>query len=268
MSSKSLLLFASIFAILFLNKPQNSLAIESRSQREAVIAPRAKKFFKGNRAKQYISLTGNYSSNNSSRTYQASCRYLYQNWRFINELNFDHEVKYADRGSGKKKLYDVKYSELYDSTFSSKIRLFSTKFYAIFYHRLIYDDMSSFYYDHRTAGGVGYIFFNDKLEVDFSTASRVVKDITPKTDYILSWRLNHKFFDNFTINQRSYFFIDKNSLDVEFKTSLIYRLNQKLSFEIRHNFEKRRYRDLPSKPLINNVSRSVNVGLIFDLGAE
>jgi hypothetical protein len=259
-------LFLAIFfcTIIF---QSSAVAVESRSQREASIAPRTKKFFKGNRAKQYISLTGNYSSNNTSRTYQANVRYLYQSWRYIHELNFDHEVKYADTGSGKKKIYDAKTSESYDGTFASKVRFFDSKFYGVFYHRMLYDDMSSYYYDHRTALGLGTMLFDEKLELDFSSSSRVVKDIGQETDYIISYRLNHKILTNLTINQRSYFFIDKNSLDLELRTSLVYRLNQKLSAEIRHNFEKRRYRDLPYKPLINNVSRSISVGLVFDLGS-
>ncbi len=263
--SKIFCLLMAIF--LFFISNSNSFAVESRSQREASIAPRTKKFFKGNRAKQYISLTGNYSSNNTSRTYQANARYLYQSWRYIHELNFDHEVKYADIGSGKKKIYDAKTSESYDGTLASKIRFFDSKFYGVFYHRMIYDDMSSYYYDHRTALGIGRMFFDEKLELDFSSSSRVLKDIGQETDYIISYRLNHKFLTNLTINQRGYFYIDKNSLDLELRTSLVYRLNQKLSAEIRHNFEKRRYRDLPYKPLINNVSRSISVGLVFDLGS-
>ena len=253
------------FLYIFFNV-KNSFAVEVRSNREAIITPRTKKFYKSSRAKQYLSLTGNYSSDNNSRNYQANSRYLYQSTDFIHELNFDHEVKYADVGSGKKKQFDIKTSELYDITLASKARILASNFYGVFYHRTIYDDMSSFYYDNRTASGFGYIFFKDKLEVDFSTSNHVMKELGSETDYIISTRLNYKFWDNFTLNQRSYFFIDRYSLDNEFKTSLIYRLNQKLSFEIRHNFEQRRYRDAPFKPLINNVSRSINVGFVFDLG--
>ncbi len=258
--------FLVLFVLCIFFNVKNSFAVEIRSNREAIITPRTKKFYKGSRAKQYLSLTGNYSSDNNSRNYQANSRYLYQSTNFIHELNFDHEVKYADVGSGKKKQFDIKTSELYDITFASKGRILASNFYGVFYHRTIYDDMSSFYYDNRTASGFGYIFFKDKLEVDFSTSNHVMKKLGSETDYIISTRLNYKFWDNFTLNQRSYFFIDRYSLDNEFKTSLIYRLNQKLSFEIRHNFEQRRYRDVPFKPLINNVSRSINVGFVFDLG--
>jgi len=223
MSIISKLAFLALFFLCIFFNVKNSFAVETRSIREAIVSPRTKKFYKGSRAKQYLSLTGNYSSDNNSRNYQATSRYLYQSTNFIHELNFDHEVKYADV-------------------------------------------VSSFYYDNRTAMGFGYIFFKDKLEVDLSTSNHVMKKLGSEVDYILSTRLNYKFWDNFTLNQRSYFFIDRYSLDNEFKTSLIYRLNQKLSFEIRHNFEQRRYRDAPFKPLINNVSRSINLGFVFDLG--
>jgi len=266
-TTSKLVFSALIFLYIFFNA-NNSFAIETRSTREAIISPRTKKFYKGSRAKQYLSLTGNYSSDNNSRNYQATSRYLYQSVNFIHELNFDHEVKYADVGSGKKKQFDIKTLELYDTTFASKARILASNFYGVFYHRTIYDDMSSFYYDNRTATGFGYIFFKDKLEVDLSTSNHVMKNLGSEIDYILSTRLNYKFWENFTLNQRSYFFIDRYSLDNEFKTSLIYRLNQKLSFEIRHNFENRRYRDSPRKHLINNVSRSINIGFVFDLGGS
>ena len=268
MSTISKLALASLFFLGIFFNVKNSFAVELRSNREAIVSPRTKKFYKGSRAKQYLSLTGNYSSDNNSRNYQANSRYLYQSPNFIHELNFNHEVNYADVGSGKKKRYDVKTSELYDATLASKARILSSNFYGVFYHRTIYDDMSSFYYDNRTATGFGYIFFKDKLEVDFNTSNHVMKELGSETDYIISTRLNYKFLENFTLNQRSYFFIDRYSLDNEFKTSLMYRLNQKLSFEIRHNFEQRRYRDAPFKPLINNVSRSINVGFVFDLGGS
>ena len=106
------LVFSSLFFLCVFFNAKNSLAIETRSNREAIIAPRTKKFYKGSRAKQYLSLTGNYSSDNNSRNYQATSRYLYQSNNFIHELNFDHEVKYADVGSGKKKQFDIKRSRL------------------------------------------------------------------------------------------------------------------------------------------------------------
>lgn len=254
------------FLLLVFFKSTPAVAIESRSQREAVATVRSKKFYRGNRAKQYLSLTGQYSSDNNSRHYDANMRYLYQSSKNIHEVNFNHEVNYNDVGSGKKKLYDVKTSELYDIALASKMRFFSTPIYLVAYHRTIYDDMSSFYYDNRSAGGVGVIFFKDKIEIDISAANHDIKNEGQEKDYIASYRLNHNFLENFTINQRGFLYFDRNSLDCELRSSVIYRYNHKFSFEIRHNFENRRYKTAPNKLPINNVSRSISFGMVFDLG--
>jgi len=244
----------------------DALAVESRSKREAIITPRSKKFYKSNRAKQYLSLTGGYASDSSSNSQTLDSRYLFQSYRFIHELNFDYEMDQKNVGSGKKKRFNVKTAQAFDFSMANKIRLFSSQFYNVLYHRLLYDELSSYYYDHRTAGGLGYIFFKDKWELDASVSNYVIKDMPSRVDFIVSSRLNYKLFDNLTLNQRSYLFLDKMSVDYEFRTSLIYRLNQKMSFEVRHNFEKRRYRDVKNKPAINDVSRAITIGLVFDLG--
>jgi len=243
-----------------------ALAIESRSKREAIITPRSKKFYKGSRAKQYLSLTGGYASDKSSTSQTLDTRYLFQSYRFIHELNLDYEMDQKDVGTGKKKRYNIKTSQAFDFSIANKIRLFSSQFYNVLYHRLLYDELSSYYYDHRTAGGIGYIFFKDKWELDASISNYVIKDMPYRVDFIVSSRANFKLADNLTLNQRSFLFLDKMSVDYELRTSLIYRLNQKMSFEIRHNFEKRRYRDFKNKPAINDVSRAITVGLVFDLG--
>ena len=45
----------------------------------------------------------------------------------------------------------------------------------------------------------------------------------------------------------------------------VYRLRNNLSFEVRHNFEQRRYESDDNKMVENFVNRSVTLSLIFDL---
>lgn len=242
-----------------------SYAIESEAQREAVVAPRAKRFYKSSRARQYLSLGGSYSSDYNSKNYQLNSRYLYQSENFVNEINFEHQSNYADSGSGSGKKYDLKKSELYDLALSSKARLGSSNNYAVGYHRSIYDDLSKYYYDTRTAFGLGRMFFKEKLEIDFSIGRRDVKDYGGKLDFITSWRANFKITDNLTFIQRAYWFLDNESIDNQFKTSLVYRLSDRVSFELRHNFEQRRYEEDNKNITSNFVNRSITIGLIFDL---
>jgi len=260
--------FAIFTLLIFVVFTKSSFAIESRSQREAVVSSRSKRFFKANRAKQYLSLTGNYSDTNTSRSYQINSRYLYQTSRFINELNFDYELKFADVGSGKKKRYDIKTVNNYDFGLTSKAKLFATNFYSVFYHRTIFDKLSAFYSDNRTAVGIGYILFKEQLEIDFSASNHVIKTSGHKIDYIISHRLNYKISNNFYLNQRGFLYFDNNSLDGEIRSSFIYRINNKFYLELSHNFEQRRYREIPNKPVIDNISRSLSFGIVFDLGGE
>ena len=238
---------------------------EARSSREAVISSQSKKFFQSNRTRQYLSLGGSYGSDYNSKSYQINSRYFMQNENFTNEINAQHQVDYVDTGSGKNKKYKVKKSELYDLMLSSKARILKSNNYAVIYHRSIYDKFSTFFYDQRTAMGVGHMFLNQKLEIDFSLAYRDVKMKNYEINYLSSLRIIHKFNNKLSLMQRSYIFFDNNLLDQEHKTSLIYRLNNQISFEVRHNFEKRRYVDVAKKTAVNQISRGVIVGLIFDL---
>lgn len=261
------MLFLLRFSFLFflLNFCNHAFALESEAQREAVVAPRAKRFYKASRARQYLAIGGAYASDYNSKDYQFNSRYLYQSDKFVNEINFEQQSSYADSGSGSNKKYDVKKTELYDVMLSSKARLGESNNYALGYHRSIYDDLSKYYFDTRTALGLGRMFFKEKLELDFSIGRRDVKDYDRKIDFITSWRANFKVTDKTTFIQRAYWFFDNESIDNQFRTSLVYRLNERLSFELRHNFEQRRYEEDPKNVNNNFVNRSVTIGLIFDL---
>lgn len=242
-----------------------AFALESTAQREAVIAPRSKRFYKASRARQYLSLGGSYMSDYNSRSYQLNSRYLYQSENFINEINFEHQSEYGDSGSGTNKKYDIKKKELYDLALSTKGRINKGSNYFVGYHRTIYDDLSKYGYDTRTAFGVGHMFFKEKLELDLSAGRRDLKDAKAKIDFIISWRANVKITENITFIQRAYWFLDNKSLDNQFKTSLVYRLSERLSFELRHNFERRRYEENNQDSVNNFLNRSITIGLIFDL---
>jgi Protein of unknown function, DUF481 len=254
--------------LFFLFPSISALAIDNESDREAIVSAKSKKFYKSNRARQYLSFGGNYNSNQSSKNYELTSRYLYQNNRFINEFNFQHESKYANLGSTAGKTYLVKKSELYDASASSKALLFDTKNYGVFYHRTIYDDMSKYYRDQRTAVGLGKMFFDDRIEFDTSLGYQDVAAYGYKLSVIPSLRIIWKINDKLSFNQRAYLFVDHESMDNDFKTSLIYRINEKMSFEIRHTFEQRRYEDDSPKQrrTENQVYKSITFGLVLDLG--
>lgn len=254
-----------LVAVFSLSSPAKTFAVESESNREAIVTPRTKKFYKVERARQYLSFGASYTSDYNSKNYELTSRYLYQSSKFINEINFEHQNNYADSGSGKNKKYAVKKSELYDLTLSSKARFGETRNYAVFFHRDIYDDLSKYYYDTRTAVGLGRMFFNEKLEFDISAGYHDVKTYGNDFEVVASMRANFKLSEKLTFVQRGYWFFDHESIDNGLKTSLVYRLSDKMSFEVRHNFETRRYEADEKRVTENYVNRSVILGLIFDL---
>ncbi len=240
-------------------------AVESEAQREAIVAPRSKRFYKSSRARQYLSLGGSYSSDYNSKHYQFTSRYLYQSDKAIHEGNFQQQTDYADSGSGSSKKYDVKKSELYDFSWSTKALFKDSKNYGVVYHRTIRDEFAKYSLDTRNAIGVGRLFLKDRLEWDVSVGYHDVQHYGSEADLITSWRANFKLSEKITLVQRAYLFFDRKSTDTDFRTSLVYRIGEKLSFELRHNLEQRNYVDDGDTEATNRVNRTITVGLIFDL---
>lgn len=244
-----------------------AFAIESESSREEIVTSRSKRFYKKGGTRRYLAIGGVYSSDYNSKDFDFTTRYLHQTSRYINELNFRNENEYADQGSGENKQYRVKKSESYDLVLSSKIRLKEdSKYYATLFHRTLYDDMSVYYYDIYNGVGIGKIIFNDKTEIDISAGYRNTKNGAGNSiSFIPSIRTNFQLSKNLQLVQRGYLFINNESIDNGLKTRLVYRLNNKLSVELRHNFEQRRYEDDKNRKVVNLVNRSITFGVIFDL---
>jgi len=236
---------------------------DSESDREKIVAPRVKRFYRNNSINEYIGFGGKLTSDQNSKEKEINARYFYQSNRLISELTFLSENYYSNASSTKK--YLVKKKELYDFSAAIKARIYDSRNYATFYHRTIYDDLSDYYYDIRNVVGLGRGFFNDKLEFDAGVGYSDVKNYGQKFNFVPSMRFNFKLSERFTLNNRSYLFIDHESMDNEVKTSLIYRIGPKLSIELRHLFEQRRYDDNAKRIVVNEVNKSITFGLVYDL---
>ena len=252
-------------ALCFLQSVSLAFAVDSEANREDLVAPRSKKLYRSNSVRKYLSLGGSQTSDYNSKYSQLNAKYFYQSQNFINEVNFKNENKYSDSGSSSNRRYNVKTSELYDLSLSSKMRLGDSENYGVAFHRTMYDDLSKYYLDTHTALGVGRMFFNDKIELDLSVGYHDIKTYGHKIDFIPSIRTNFKITKNLTLIQRGYWFIDHESMDNELKSSLVYRMRERLSLELRHNFEQRRYEDDHNRVVTNQINRSTTIGLVFDL---
>jgi hypothetical protein len=259
-------LITSLFFLFFSFK--SSLADyvhDSETSREAIVnSTRTKRFTDSvNMNNSFFALGGSYDNDQNSRQYQITSRYFQQSYRFINEINFLHETEFNDRGSGAKKEYKTKTSELYDISLSSKARAFDTRNYMVLYHRTVKDRFANYGKDSRNAIGFGRMFFDDRVEFDLSVGRQASQNFGEQTEIIPSIRINLKLSDKITLNQRGYLFIDSKSNDSDLRTSLIYRLGGRTSFEIRHTFEQRRYID--GNREVNNVRNLFAIGFVFDL---
>ena len=239
-----------------------ALALDSESDREKIVTARSRKFYRSSRAIKSFLISGNRDSDYNSKSYQIDARYYYQSERQMHELNFFQKTTYGDV-SAKKAGEMEKKSELYDVMLSNKFMLGTSKNYGVLYNRLNYDELSSYYYDMRTAGGVGRIFFEDKVELDASVGYMDIKNSGSKSFLLPSIRLNFPITRNLTFTQRAYWFIDYESMDDDIRTTVKYRINNRVSLAINHIFEQRKYAQ--NHALVNQTRRYFSFGFVFDL---
>jgi len=240
-------------------------ALDSESDRERIFAAKSRKFYRSSRAAQSLLISGNKDSDYNSKSYQIDTRYYYQSDRQMHEVNFFQKTSYSNYGTTSGKNYLVKKSELYEGMISNKLILFDTKNYAAFYNRVDYDNLSTYYYDMRTAAGLGRIFFGDKIELDASIVYMDIKNSGSKSFLLPSFRANFPITKNVTLTQRGYWFIDYESMDSDVRTTLKYRLNNRISVSLNHIFEQRKYGDVTKRSEINQTRRYLAFGLVFDL---
>ncbi len=251
-----------LFVLPFLFFHDAAWALDSESDREKIVNARSRKFYRSSRAIQSLLLSGNKDSDYNSKSFQIDSRYYYQSERQMHEVNFFHKTSYADISSKTPGKMEKK-SEEYDLMLSNKFMLGQSKNYGVLYNRVNYDELSSYYYDMRTAGGLGRIFFEDKIELDLSVGYMDIKNSGSKSFILPSIRLNFPITKNLTFTQRAYWFLDNESMDDDVRTTLKYRINNRVSLAINHIFEQRKY--TKDNELSNQTRRYLSFGFVFDL---
>jgi hypothetical protein len=251
------------FSIYSFSKNCFALVLETASDRKVIATEKSRKFERSNRINQYISLSGYYDSDYNSYDYNLSARYKYQSNSRIIYTRFDHSSKYKIQVKISRD-EPTKYSEFYELTISHKERIMEQNNYIAFYNNTQYDDMSKYYYDVRSAIGLGRFFFDQNLEFDLSIGYRDVKNYDQKNvNVIPSFRVNIDLTDKLKFVQRGFLFIDYKSMDNELSSKLIYDLNSKTSLQLSHEFDQRRYEDDSKESIVNQVSRKTTIGLIY-----
>lgn len=238
-----------------------SFAQDSESDREKIVSAKARRFYNTNTINESLLLAGNYDSDHNSKEYHFDVRYYYRSQKQMHELYLFHENKYANSSS-----FDLeKKSERYDGTISSKFRIAQSNNYAALYGRADYDDLSDYYYDLRSAAGLGRLFFDGKLEFDTSLGYTDIKNYGSKIFIVPSVRLNLKLTKNMSLTQRGYFFFDREGMDNDLRTRIKYKISKKVYVVLSHTYEQRRYADEKKLQNVNQVRRYISLGLAFDL---
>lgn len=239
----------------------SSFAQDSESDRERVVSAKSRRFYNNDIINESLLLAGNYDSDHNSKEYHIDARYYKRSKQQMHELYLFHETDYSNTSNADLE----KRSERYDGTISSKFRIAQSNNYAAFYGRADYDDMSDYYYDLRSAAGVGRLFFNGKVEFDTSLGYTDVKNFGSKIFVVPSLRLNLKLTKNISFTQRGYFFFDHEGTDSDLRTRIKYKISKKVYLVLSHTYEKRRYGDQDDLQNVNQVRRYVSLGLAFDL---
>lgn len=242
-----------------------SAEIESETQRETYISSRARRLYKGDFTRSYVSLGGIYLSDNNSKSYQLNSRYFKQSSRKIIEFTFNHQTEYSEKFTKDKKLISSKSKELYDGSAFTKSAIKESKNYLAAYHRSIYNPLSDYKYDYRYALAIGRELLGGNLELDFGPSYHGAENYGRSVDFATSWRIRSKITDQLSLLNRGYLFIDHESIDSEIRTSFIYRLKNDFSVEVRHNFERRRYEKSNKNTKENLLNRSVTFGVIVEI---
>ena len=260
--NKLALISFGVFFIVFINS-SFAINVNNESDREAIISERYCKFYKDNfiEPRYIINFRGYYDSDHNSHDYYLRAGYRQSSYQMINNLSMTHESKYRDRSINKKK-YREKKAEEYDLKLSSKIRIKDQKNYIALYNRTLYDEYSKYYSDIQSAAGIGRYFYNQGVSLDLSIGYRDVKNFGYAVNFIPSFRVNYKINNNLRIVQRAYLYIDHKSIDNEILTRFIRRVNDKLSFEIAHLFEQRKY-ESTNKGEVNQVKRRITIGMNY-----
>jgi len=217
---------------------------------------------RSNRSRQFISFGGSYKSDYNSKQYDIAADYQYKNHQSIHEIDLRCRTTYSETT----KIPMRKTEELYDVEISSKKLLSNGNNYLNFYNRSKYDEFSSYYYDVRTALGIGRMMFDGKIEADVNIGWNSIKNGNSEMIINPTLRVNFDLTENIKLVQKGYFIKGETTQDEQLKTQISYRLNDQTRIELYHNYDKSRYiyTTTKIKEQKTEVSRSYTLRIKYD----
>jgi hypothetical protein len=218
--------------------------------------------FRDGQVLRYLSLGGNYSSDQNSKEYKISGSHEYFGDRFIHEL----DLLYHTRSSSTSSHGLEKNLDLYDGALSSKILIGKSNNYFNYYNRSKYDEFSDYYYDLTNAVGWGRMFFDGIVEADINIGYNEIKNFD--SQIVINPNLKASFWltDRIRFSVKAYIFQVQDSYYEELKARISYKLTDDLSLELYNNYDKKRffYKTSKIEKTKTEVSRNVVFRIRYD----
>jgi hypothetical protein len=218
---------------------------------------RKSKFRTNDRTTQYASLGGNYSSDHNSKEYKISGGYQYRKNHLMLELDLLQHSRYSSTTTTPL----TKNRELYDFEASGKVLVGQSDNYLNYYNRSKHDKFSDYYYDITNVGGWGRMFFDGMIEADINIGYNEIKNFD--SHIVVNPNIKFSFWitDKLRFTSKAFIFKIKDEYSEELKNRLSYRLNKKISLDIYHNYEKKRF--LKTSSGVSNNKNEVERDFIF-----
>lgn len=218
---------------------------------------RRSKFRTNNNLTKYVALGGNYSSDFNSKEYKLSTGYQYSKNNLMSEFDFLQHTRYTSSSTHSLE----KNRELYDFEASVKSLIADSSNYFNFYNRSKYDEFSDYYYDINNVAGWGRLFFDGIIEADINAGYNEIKNFESHIVINPNIKVNLWLTEKIRMSVKALIFKVQDQYSEELKTRFSYRLNRNLSFDIYHNFERKRF--LKSTSGGDSTQNQVQRDLIF-----
>lgn len=260
---------------------------DNLNDRNRLANRRNERFYKSDITRHFLSLSGEYDSDENSKQTIIDLNHFYKSRKIISDIVLRSETLYENVSqtfSVENKQHLEKESDEYRAIIAEKILLFDTDNYFVLFNETRYDDEAdSAYYDITTAAGFGRMFFNDRLEIDLAYGFSRGKQITDTTfkgydrrDYhrqifVPAFRTEFLLFDKVRFIQRGYFYYSSKIESYYLTTRLQYPISDRIYIQLSHLFDRRDYNIYDDDTqylhgVRNEVRRQLLLGFRFDFG--
>ena len=217
-------------------------------------------FYKTKTVRQYITFGGDQKSDENSKEYELFLGYRYKSNKYICEIELIYETKSASTTTKPMR----KTKELYEAEISGKALILNSNNYFNLYHKSSYDWFSENYYNITNTVGLGRVFFNGIMAADLNLGYNYVhysnSEITINPTITIRWPVTK----NINLSLQGYAFKTEQNYSEQTKSRLSFRLNDKISLVLAHEYGKERYFYSKYNTTRTKADRTYSVRIRYD----